>query len=47
MCETELNNKDYACYFDFWHSGIFSDCPYECDKDCRECERYRNDDDLK
>lgn len=44
MCETELNKP---CYIDFWQEGIFSECPYGDDKDCRECDRYRRDDDLR
>lgn len=43
MCETELNKP---CYIDFWQEGIFSECPYDYE-DCRECEKYRQDDDLK
>lgn len=47
MLPTESENKERPCWIDFWHEGKFSECSYGYEIDCHDCERYRNDDDLK
>lgn len=35
------------CWIDFWNKGQFTECDCNYEKDCKECDRYRNDDDLR